>query len=360
MLYARNPARWKWPLVAVAFALPWVRLEYVAISLAATGALCLIEWARRGVPSPQPSPLMGEGAGLGTPEVGEGRLFLLPLWEKVRMRGNAIVPLLGAVAGILAYFAYNGLIFGGITPPSRLGRRLDGGGKAVTVSSRTSKTYCRITLTDADVAAWFWERMGPHFDYQSDGVGMIVDGRMAQVFTRDCEPDDLIAWSWTGQGDETAIKLLDTDLHQNQSELCVAATVLPRDALPPVRIETMTASQYLADLVRDSEPAIRADFDMHLIETRLIYVKEPCRPEDVEARFFLHLDPADANDLPEHRKRHGFDNLDFRLDRQEFRYGGLCVATRTLPEYNIAKIRTSQYIPGEGRLWEGKFRFEEP
>ncbi len=47
MLYARNPERWKWPLAAVAFALPWVRLEYIAISLSATIALGIIEWSRQ-------------------------------------------------------------------------------------------------------------------------------------------------------------------------------------------------------------------------------------------------------------------------------------------------------------------------
>ena len=41
--YARNPARWKWPLAAIAFVLPWVRLEYVADALASTGALFLFE-----------------------------------------------------------------------------------------------------------------------------------------------------------------------------------------------------------------------------------------------------------------------------------------------------------------------------
>ncbi len=45
MLYARHPARWRWPLAAVAFALPWVRLEYIAISLAATVALWAVEWS---------------------------------------------------------------------------------------------------------------------------------------------------------------------------------------------------------------------------------------------------------------------------------------------------------------------------
>ncbi len=51
MLYARNPARWRWPLAAIVFALPWARLEYIAISLAATAALCLIEWSRQERPA---------------------------------------------------------------------------------------------------------------------------------------------------------------------------------------------------------------------------------------------------------------------------------------------------------------------
>ena len=47
-----QPARWKWPLAATAFALPWVRPGGMsAISLAATAALCLIEWSRPESPS---------------------------------------------------------------------------------------------------------------------------------------------------------------------------------------------------------------------------------------------------------------------------------------------------------------------
>ena len=47
MLYVRDSQRWRWPLAAVAFSLPWVRLEYIAISLAVTAVLGLIEWSRR-------------------------------------------------------------------------------------------------------------------------------------------------------------------------------------------------------------------------------------------------------------------------------------------------------------------------
>ena len=95
-LFARNPARWKWPLAAVAFALPWVRLEYIAISLAATAALCLVEWSRQErVPGAPP---------------GERTHSVLSV--------KAVVPFLAAGAGILVYFAYNRLVFGGIVPVS--------------------------------------------------------------------------------------------------------------------------------------------------------------------------------------------------------------------------------------------------
>ena len=48
VLAARNPGRWTWPLAAVAFSLPWVRPELVAVSVAATAAVCCIEWSRQG------------------------------------------------------------------------------------------------------------------------------------------------------------------------------------------------------------------------------------------------------------------------------------------------------------------------
>ena len=94
MLYVRDSRRWQWPLAAVAFSLPWVRLEYVAISLAATAVLGFIEWSWR------------EQTGC---RARKGR--------SVRAL-NAVAPMVGAIGGILVYFAYNGIIFGGVTPVS--------------------------------------------------------------------------------------------------------------------------------------------------------------------------------------------------------------------------------------------------
>ena len=42
VLFAREPRRWGWLLAGIAFLLPWVRLEYVAIGLFVTGGLALV------------------------------------------------------------------------------------------------------------------------------------------------------------------------------------------------------------------------------------------------------------------------------------------------------------------------------
>ena len=110
------------------------------------------------------------------------------------------------------------------------------------------------------------------------------------------------------------------------------------------------------------EPVIRADFDVYLHENTLTYVKEPCSSADTEAMFFLHLYPADANDLPDRRRQYGFDNLDFHFSTRGVIFDGRCMTRIPLPEYAIARIGTGQYVPAGGgfnRLWEGEIRLDE-
>ena len=202
---------------------------------------------------------------------------------------------------------------------------------------------------------WFWQRMEPHFDHRSDGVGLIVDGRMAQAFVRDCMPDELAVWSWAGPGEETVAKAWT----RTQTGLCVSALVMPRTISNPIRIETMSAGDYLTRLTGGSRPIIRSDWDVYLVEDSLVYVENQCTPEDAEPTFFLHLIPVDVNDLPGHRKQHGFDNLDFAFKDHRLIERGVCVAIRDLPDYGIAAIRTGQYT-GEGQVWKGSFDLAEP
>ena len=653
VLFARNPARWKWPLAAVAFALPWVRLEYVAISLAATGALCLIEWSWR-----ERAP----GAPLGAR-------------ARSALSVKAVVPFLAAGAGILVYFAYNRLVFGGIVPVSAaikqrwsqrlweqeggysfvqnfrdvlqllafnqevlvalevcalfllvwwfarrsrsrgdwlllaflagvsglaaghlakfgqtvltvhpffqgdfrwyfvpaylmmalivpvncgvavhfirrfigsrsqyaanilslgvvvagavfLGtvflftrfdftspfQRVEASSKSTRIASQwaegfyggtqlmnrvlpedsvigswdagvigyfsrfpvvnldglvNSYDYLRATnmdrdgypdwddkyislyrefgithftnltrmgfggrvlfegslgrrigpslpqrgkgviylwpiepLEDANTAAWVWKRLEPHFDQRSDGVGLIVDGRLAQAFARKCDPAELAVWSWTGAVDE----LVAEAWTRTQTGLCVAAALMPHTISNPIRIETMSAGDYLTRLTGGSPPIIRSDWDVYLVEDSLIYAKDQSSPEDagstfsllldpvdlsgrrirsrfnvyldqdqnrlvytrdqctgadLNANFLLRLIPVDVDDLPSHRKQYGFDNLDFAFRDHRPIEGGVCVARRELPDYGIAAIRTGQFNE-EGKIWEGRFDVVEP
>ncbi len=111
--------------------------------------------------------------------------------------------------------------------------------------------------------------------------------------------------------------------------------------------------------ITDTQPIVRSNFDLHIKDNSLHYVRDTCRPDDIQARFFLHIVPHDTNDLPQHRQQYGFDNLDFAFYEHGVRFDGKCLASVPLPAYPIARINTGQWIPGEGKLWEGEFPFHD-
>ncbi len=91
----------------------------------------------------------------------------------------------------------------------------------------------------------------------------------------------------------------------------------------------------------------------------LEYAKDRCGPEHTAAPFFLHITPADAADLPEHRREHGFANRDFRFQQDGgFALDGQCSIYRPLPNYPIAGIRTGQYNAA-GEIWAVELSFPE-
>ena len=132
-------------------------------------------------------------------------------------------------------------------------------------------------------------------------------------------------------------------------------------------IQIATATDMLKNIkpLLPRKPSIRSTFDGYLREDMLIYVKDPCGAEDVQETFFLHVDPADASDLPEHRRRHGFDNLAFRFNDYGVgvRSAERCVALYALPDYDFIGIRTGQFLVNEdggfNNLWEGEMRLDE-
>ena len=115
-------------------------------------------------------------------------------------------------------------------------------------------------------------------------------------------------------------------------------------------------------------PAIvRSNYSVHLKERLLTYAKDQCRPMDTRPLFILHIEPADRDDLPDHRKPLGFENWEFRFGARGVRFDGKCLATMPLPDYDIARIIIGQTIPSTDKfgsrnrchLWREVILFNE-
>ena len=132
---------------------------------------------------------------------------------------------------------------------------------------------------------------------------------------------------------------------------------IPKAVLASLRSE---AAREAAD-ISEGDRIITSEYDIYLRDNKLTYVKESCARADTKAMLFLHLVPADVADLPDHRKRHGFDNLAFNFNWRGVILDDACVATIALPEYDITRIRTGQYVQTGGsfkNLWEEEIRLE--
>ena len=125
-----------------------------------------------------------------------------------------------------------------------------------------------------------------------------------------------------------------------------------------INLAARAAAQAAYDGVAAGEygqPLAQADFDVYLRGKTLAYLKENCKAGDADARFFLHIIPVDIADIPAASRELGFANLDFQFPDHGARIDNKCVATRELPAYPIDRIRTGQFISGEGRVWVAEF-----
>ena len=104
-------------------------------------------------------------------------------------------------------------------------------------------------------------------------------------------------------------------------------------------------------------PAASSVFDLFLDGTTLTYFKEPCTGEELGVRFFLHFYPRARSDLPPASRGHRFENRDF-----DFSEHGLviaepsgrpkaCLAAVPIPDYEVSRFRTGQWVSGQGELW---------
>ena len=155
---------------------------------------------------------------------------------------------------------------------------------------------------------------------------------------------------------------------------CLARLAPPQYAI--ARIETRPFSRDLSDgyayatdvlqgyrqayqQVVSGEPVARSTFDVYRDERVLYYVKTPCSEADVRDKFFLHLFPADASELPVSRRPHRYDNYDFHFFWQGQRFDSKCLASIALPQYHIVRIKTGQYSTlSLGRTWEAEISLD--
>ena len=107
-------------------------------------------------------------------------------------------------------------------------------------------------------------------------------------------------------------------------------------------------------------PAARGEFAVYLADSALVYVRERCAWKDAAPRFFLHVFPVAAADLPVHRRSHGFDNLDFAFAWRGGSFDGKCITQAPLPDYPVMRIRTGQFVLGGGPvIWKVDFPVSE-
>ena len=127
-------------------------------------------------------------------------------------------------------------------------------------------------------------------------------------------------------------------------------------AVPPLNDEALEYYENTYQAISSSgEPTARAGFDLYLDDDgdTLSYLKAPCGESDTRGRFFLSVHPAAAADLPADRRAHGHESLNFTFAPPfGVVFNGKCMATRRLPDYDIERIETGQWIPGGDELWE--------
>lgn len=218
------------------------------------------------------------------------------------------------------------------------------GGKFDIYRDDAEVIYVKDPCMEDDIAAIFGMRV-----YPLDPVDLPDDRKRSRF-------DELIFRFW-----DNGVRIGDR---------CVAIVPLPDYPVVAVQTGQLDMAGWLwevsfgvtppevdpAVLARD--PLASSVFDVYRDGDALVYVRDGCTAEDIQAAFFLHIVPIDADDLPAERAQYGFDNLDFAFWQRGGMTGGRCVAVVALPDYPIASVLTGQYDEA-GQLWTAEFALPE-
>ena len=127
------------------------------------------------------------------------------------------------------------------------------------------------------------------------------------------------------------------------------------EATPTPDAATLALYESAYQAAASTQPAARSEWDVYLDGDTLIYLKQPCAADDTRGRFLLSVYPNNLADIPEGRRALGHESLNFDFERWGIMFGGKCMARRALPDYDVDKIRTGQWIPGGESLWTAEF-----
>ena len=207
--------------------------------------------------------------------------------------------------------------------------------------------------------AWFWDRdaaLGKYWEKIPLGLPRLA--RQMMQWTEDGTGAYIV---WIENVSEQNYDAMDLRVLPGVEVVAELADgfVLRLTAVKPFDAERHRArkQRYVDQLLEQAgERVARSVWDVYRTGRKLTYFKEPCAPADVQAKFVLHVVPADPTDLPAHRKPYGFDNLGFYFDGCGGRVADQCVVIVQLPDYAIGRIRVGQWISAGNRtLWEAEF-----
>ena len=235
-----------------------------------------------------------------------------------------------------------------------------------------------VTLPDVDAAVLAGEAAGSgKFDIYLDGAELIYvkDPCMANdieaVFGINVWPLDSVDLPDDRKRSRfNALTFRFWDNGTRVGDRCIAVVPLPDYPVVAVQTGQLDVTGWLWDVnfgitppqvesaVLARDPLASSVFAVYRDGDALVYVRDGCTAEDIQAAFLLHIVPVDADDLPVERAQYGFDNLDFAFWQRGGMTGGRCVAVVALPDYPVASVFTGQY--GEtGQLWSVEFALPE-
>ena len=216
-----------------------------------------------------------------------------------------------------------------------------------------------------------------------NGNALIVDGTAGTIFQ--ATPDGKIVWKYVAplnnlaylrQGERPSIrKTFPTPYGDPAPWLANAvyrAYWYPPDH-PGLRALDLTPGAFIEDSSDAYDKAYAAaiggafgyplensNFDIYLDKDnrRLIYFKQSCAEEDAQPKFYLHIFPAYARNIPAARQKHGFDNRNFRFGDNGKASYNWCIAIVPLPNYPIRRIHTGQSTHA-GALWQADINLNE-